>query len=41
MKTMETMNTTNANDIKLFALAMSILSLPIISVVITASILGI
>ena len=41
MKTMNTTNTKETNEVKLFVLAMGILSLPILSVVITASILGI
>ena len=40
MKTMNT-NTKELNEVKLFVLAMGILSLPIISVVVTALILGI
>jgi hypothetical protein len=40
MKTMNATNTSTANEVKIFALAMSILSIPIVSVIITASILG-
>lgn len=41
METKNTKNTKKTNEVKLFALAMGILSLPILSVIITASILGI